>query len=78
MKQLFTLLFQQDLTTVTHMLPLFSISRLQVVQNTASRLLTGSHKPDQIRFLHWLPVQYQIDFKIVLLVYKALSNQAPK
>ena len=27
--------------------------------------------------LHWLPVAFRIDFKILLLVYKALNGQAP-
>lgn len=63
-------------------LPLTSISRLQMVQNAAARLLTGSRKQDHItpilRSLHWLPVRYRIDFKILLFVYKSLNNQAPK
>ncbi len=27
--------------------------------------------------LHWLPVQYRIDFKILLMVFKALHNMSP-
>ena len=27
--------------------------------------------------LHWLPVKYGIDFKILLLTYKTLNNMAP-
>ena len=27
--------------------------------------------------LHWLPVKFQIEFKILLLAYKALNVQAP-
>ena len=27
--------------------------------------------------LHWLPVKFRIDFKILMLTYKALNNQAP-
>ncbi len=58
-----------------------SISRLQLVQNAAARLLEGKRKYDHISpilmSLHWLPVKYRIDFKIVLFVYKALNNLAP-
>ena len=28
-------------------------------------------------FLHWLPVKFRIDFKIVLLTYKAINGLAP-
>ena len=27
--------------------------------------------------LHWLPIQYRIDYKIILLCFKALNNLAP-
>ena len=27
--------------------------------------------------LHWLPVKFRIGFKILMLTYKALNNQAP-
>ena len=30
-----------------------------------------------LRDLHWLPVKYRINFKIVTLVFKCLNNQAP-
>lgn len=57
------------------------ISRLQVVQNAAARFLKGGKKFDHVtpflRSLHWLPVQYRIDYKILLLVYKSLNNLAP-
>ncbi len=57
------------------------LSRLQIVQNAAARLLTGMKKRDHITpvlsSLHWLPVQYRIDFKILLMVFKALHNMSP-
>ena len=28
--------------------------------------------------LHWLPIQYIINFKIMLLVYKALNGMTPQ
>ncbi len=59
-----------------------SISCLQLVQNVAARLLEGKRKYEHITpilmSLHWLPVKYRIDFKIVLFVYKALNNLAPQ
>ncbi len=57
------------------------ITRLQLVQNAAARFIQNSRKCDHItpilRALHWLPIQLRIDFKILLLVYKYLHNQAP-
>ncbi len=58
-----------------------SLDRLQLVQNSAARLLTGTRKNEHItpvlRELHWLPVSYRIDFKILLFVFKALHGTAP-
>uniref|UniRef100_A0A669DDM8 Reverse transcriptase domain-containing protein n=1 Tax=Oreochromis niloticus TaxID=8128 RepID=A0A669DDM8_ORENI len=57
------------------------LHRLQLVQNTAARMLTGSKKRDHITpvlcSLHWLPVAFRIDFKILLLVFKVLNSTAP-
>lgn len=59
-----------------------SLARLQLVQNAAARLLTGSRKYDHVSpllsSLHWLPVRYRIDFKILLFVFKCLNGLAPR
>lgn len=61
--------------------PASSINKLQLVQNAAARVLTRSRKYDHITpilsSLHWLPVKFRIEFKILLLTYKALNNLAP-
>lgn len=58
-----------------------SLARLQLVQNAAARLLTGSRKREHITpilaSLHWLPVHFRIDFKTLLFVYKCLNGLAP-
>ncbi len=58
-----------------------SIGRLQMVQNVAARLLTGSHKYHHISpiltSLHWLPVKQRIKFNILVFVFKALHGLAP-
>uniref|UniRef100_A0A8D3CNL5 Reverse transcriptase domain-containing protein n=1 Tax=Scophthalmus maximus TaxID=52904 RepID=A0A8D3CNL5_SCOMX len=58
-----------------------SVKSLQLIQNAAARVLTGTRKRDHIspvlESLHWLPVKFRIEFKILLLTYKALNNQAP-
>ena len=62
-------------------LPQSHIAPLQRIQNTAARLVKRTRKFERItpiiRSLHWLPVQQRITFKILLLVYKAIHNQAP-
>lgn len=58
-----------------------SIQRLQLVQNAAARLLTSTRKTEHItpvlRSLHWLPVCQRINFKILLLTFKAMNGLAP-
>ncbi len=58
-----------------------SIQRLQKVQNAAARLLLNIKKRERITLslvsLHWLPVQYRIDFKLLLLVHTSLHGLAP-
>ena len=62
-------------------LPNSMIQRLQSIQNTAARLVTGTSKYSHITpilyHLHWLPVDMRIKFKILLFTFKALNNQAP-
>ena len=57
------------------------IHRLQMVQNMAARTVVMGRKYDHITpvlyHLHWLPVKYRIQFKILVIVYKALNGMAP-
>ena len=61
--------------------PKKELQKLQRVQNTAARLVVRSRKYDHIspvlRDLHWLPVKKRIDYKILLIVYKAINNSCP-
>ena len=63
-------------------LPKCQLARLQRVQNTAARLLSGAKHKDHItpvlRDLHWLPITRRIEYKILTLTYKALAGTAPK
>lgn len=58
-----------------------SLARLQLVQNAAARLLTGARKREHITpilaSLHWLPVHFRVNFKILLYVFKSLNGTAP-
>ena len=53
-----------------------------MTQNTAARIVTlskrfDSHITPTLSKLHWLPLNYRIHFKILLLVYKCLNGLAP-
>ena len=62
-------------------LPDCEIAKLQRVQNAAARLPLSCKKYNHITpiliSLHWLPVRYRINFKILLLTFKALNGMAP-
>ena len=57
------------------------LDRLQVVQNAAARLLTRSPKRSHVTpiliALHWLPIKFRIQFKVLVVTYRALHGQAP-
>ncbi len=58
----------------------FSLSRLQLVQNAAARFLMGKKKEHITHILvhlHWLPVKFRIEYKILTSVFKALHGLAP-
>ena len=56
-------------------------TRLQDVQRTSARVITKRRKFDSITpeliNLHWLPIKQRIQFKVLVMVYKAHHNQAP-
>ena len=63
-------------------LPDVHIAKFQRVQNAAARLLVGlprfCHITPVLCDLHWLPIRYRINFKILLLTFKCLHGLAPK
>uniref|UniRef100_A0A669CLJ3 Reverse transcriptase domain-containing protein n=1 Tax=Oreochromis niloticus TaxID=8128 RepID=A0A669CLJ3_ORENI len=58
-----------------------SLEHLQVVQNAAAKRLTKSSKFSHVTplliQLHWLPVKFRIQFKVLTLTFRALHGQAP-
>ena len=62
-------------------LPDSLIQRLQIIQNTAARLIMrvpkGSHITPYLITLHWLPIRQRICYKILLMVFKSLHGFAP-
>ena len=57
------------------------LHRLQLVQNSAARIVTKSRKREHItpklQHLQWLPVRYRIKYKALLIMYKILNGIAP-
>ncbi|KAF7251871.1 C-1-tetrahydrofolate synthase, cytoplasmic [Varanus komodoensis] len=54
---------------------------LQMVQNIAARLLTGTgryvHMTPVLHQLHWLPIEVRAQFKVLVITYKALNGLGP-
>ena len=52
-------------------IPETSLAKLQIVQNIAARILTGTRKYDHMTpvlyKLHWLPVKYRIEYKYKII-----------
>ena len=61
--------------------PACQLQRLQKIQNTCARIITGVGKYEHItpilHQLHWLPIEQRIKFKVILTVFKVLNNRAP-
>ena len=59
--------------------PKVATQRIQSIINTTARLITGVRKYDHIapvlEELHWLKIDERIQYKIVLQMYKCLSNE---
>ena len=62
--------------------PKYQISKLQSVQNAAAKLVSGLKRYDHVdpplEDLHWLPVEYRINYKLLLLGYKCLNGHGPQ
>ena len=63
-------------------LPNYQLNKLQRVLNASARLVCNAPRFCQIspllRGLHWLPVKARIEFKILLITFKAIHGLAPK
>lgn len=57
------------------------LGRLQTLQNTAARIITRTSRYEHItpvlKELHWIPVSHRVEFKILVITYKALHDQSP-
>ena len=54
------------------------LKKLQAVQNSAARVVTGTRKFDHItpvlRDLHWLSIRQRIRFKLAMIIFKCLQR----
>jgi hypothetical protein len=61
--------------------PNSQLERLQRVQNSAARFISGARRFDDItpilRSLHWLPIKQRIIFKMAVFVFRCLIGFAP-
>ena len=62
-------------------LPQVQIDKIQRLQNAAARLIFKKpkfcHKTPVLSQRHWLPIKYRIEFKILLMTFKAIHGMAP-
>ena len=62
-------------------LPAYEIRKVQLIQNSAARLITRTKKHENItpvlKALHWLPIQQRIEFKLLCFVFKILHGMTP-
>ena len=62
-------------------LPKEQLNRLQLKQNLSARLITRTKPFDNISpvlfDLHWLPITYRIQYKLMLLTFRAINGLAP-
>ena len=63
-------------------LPASTLKRIQRIQNRAAKIVLQRSRHDSrkraLYDLHWLPINYRIEYKIALLVFKCLHGAAPK
>ena len=66
---------------ILHGLPDCFLNKLQRVQNACARLIFKEQKFCHVTplfyELHWLPIKYRIEFKILLITFKILNFLAP-
>ena len=59
-----------------------NITKLQRTQNTLARIFTRKYERSgvmqSLKYLHWLPVKWQIDYKIAVSTYKLNTTGQPQ
>lgn len=71
-----------NMNSLLYNIPNYQIQKLQLLQNHAARIITRQKKSCHITpflmELHWLPVKFRIEYKILLQVFKCLHGEGPK
>ena len=71
-----------NMNALLYNLPNSQIEKLQMIQNNSARVIKKCKKSDHITphlfDLHWLPINYRIKYKILLIVYKCLHGEGPE
>ena len=67
--------------SLLYRLPDSLLNKLQRVQNSSARLIFNEHKfchtTPLMMELHWLPIRFRIEFKILLINFEILHGLAP-
>ena len=66
--------------SVLNGVPQRNIQRLQRVQNTLAKVVTGQSdipSTTALNSLHWLPINQRIQFKLLTTVYRSMNGTAP-
>ena len=69
------------MNSLLHGIPSNLVRKLELIQNNAARVVCQKKKRDHVtpllKALHWLPIDFRIQFKINLITFKAIHGLAP-
>ena len=67
--------------SILYGLPARELIKLQRLQNSAARIIFNipkmCHITPVLRELHWLPVQFRIQFKCIMITFKVINGHGP-
>ena len=70
------------LNALLYGIPNKTLNKYQRIQNICAKLALGKSKYDSstesLKTQHWLPIQQQTEFKILVLTHKCINNSAPR
>ena len=70
-----------NLNSLLIKIPDCKVKRLQRIQNNAAKIVarisSHAHVSPVLKQLHWLPIPARIEYKVLLMTYKALNGLAP-